>query len=596
MLHFSLRKNNTGAEFIETDLSGKSLLEASKLNKDCAFTQEERIAFNLLGKLPQSVETLDEQAARYYQQYQQKDTALEKNIYLAAVHDHNETLFYKLIKDHLVEMLPIVYTPTVGDAVEKFSHQLRRMRGLYLAYPDRDHMEEMLDNRLNPEVDLIVVTDGEGVLGIGDQGIGGMDISIAKLMVYTLCGGINPHRVLPIQLDVGTNNQALLDDPMYLGWRHPRITGQEYDDFIDNFVQTVRKKFPNIYLHWEDFGRDNARRNLERYRDKMCTFNDDMQGTGATALACILSALTATSAKLADQRIVVFGAGTAGVGIVDQIYRGMRADGMSEEDARSRFWLIDRAGLLIADMPGLMPFQLPYARKRSELANWTLTNSTMISLYDVIKNTKATVLIGCSTVFGAFNEVIVKTMAENLERPIIMPLSNPTTKSEATPQELYDWTDGKALIAAGSPFEPINFKGQKIPVAQSNNAYIFPGLGLGIIAAKATRCTDGMLSAACHALSACSPVRKDKNAPILPPLTQAFDVSRQIALAVAQQARKEGVAQIAANADLEIAINNLQWEPKYYPYQKVAAQKSGNKFLAQLLLFFKKWLKSPIDV
>ena len=342
MLYFNLTKNATGNDVLETDLTGKYLLEASKLNKGCAFSQEERVAFNLLGKLPNRVETLEEQVSRYYQQYQNKDSNLEKNVYLNAVHDSNETLFYKLISEHLVEMLPIIYTPTVGEAVEQFSHELRRMRGLYLSYPDRAHMDQMLDNRMNPEVDLIVVTDGEGVLGIGDQGIGGMNISIAKLMVYTLCGGIHPHRVLPIQLDVGTNNKKLLEDPMYLGWRHERISGKEYDDFIDTFVQAVRRKFPNIYLHWEDFGRDNARRNLERYRGEMCTFNDDMQGTGATALACVLSALTATNAKLTDQRIVMFGAGTAGVGITDQIYQVMRQQGLTEQEARSRFWMIDR--------------------------------------------------------------------------------------------------------------------------------------------------------------------------------------------------------------------------------------------------------------
>ncbi len=566
MLHFKTITDEQGT-FIETDLKGKALLEASKLNKGCAFTHEERLAFNLLGKLPHRVETLEEQVERYYHQYCSKPTNLGKNIYLHAVHDNNETLFYKLIDTHLVNMLPIIYTPTVGEAVEKFSHQFRRSRGLYLSYPDRNHMASMLDNRLNPEVDLIVVTDGEGVLGIGDQGIGGMDICIAKLMVYTICAGVNPHRVLPIQLDVGTNNETLLNDPMYLGWRHPRISGVEYDDFIDHFVKTVRHKFPNVYLHWEDFGRENARRNLERYRDKMCTFNDDMQGTGATALACVLSALTATGGALKDQKIVMFGAGTAGVGIADQIYRALREEGLNEQEARAHFWLIDRNGLLVEDQRELAPFQQPYARSKSDLANWPLESTTIIDLLTVIQHVQPTILIGCSTVFGAFNETIVKTMAHFVERPIIMPLSNPTIKAEATPHDLFTWTQGKALIAAGSPYDPINWNEKIISFAQSNNAYIFPGLGLGILAARASRCTDGMIGAACRALSRNAPVRQDPTAPILPPLDQIFDVSQEIALAVAEQARKEKVASVADDVDLKRRINELRWEPRYFPYR-----------------------------
>ena len=567
MFEFKLIKNENGELVIETELTGSDLLSTPKLNKGCAFTQEERERFGLLGLLPTQVETLEQQAARMYVQYHEHHTNLGKNIYLNVLHDYNETLFYKLTSQHLAEMLPIIYTPTVGDAVQRFSTEHRKARGLYINYPDRNKMSEILDNRLPTDVDLSVVTDGEAVLGIGDQGIGGINISSAKLMVYTLCGGINPHRVLPIQLDVGTNNQHLLNDPMYLGWRHERITGNEYDDFIDQFVQTLIKKFPHILLHWEDVGRDNARRILSKYRDQICTLNGDMQATGVVALACVLSGVIASGTPLRDHRIVILGAGTAGIGIADQIYGAMLREGLSDEEARARFWLVDKTGLLTTQA-ALLPFQQPYARKSEEVNQWQVLNPSNIELFDVVKKVKPTILIGCSTAAGAFNEDIVKYMASHVKRPIIMPLSNPNSLAEAKPDDLLKWTDAKAIIAMGSPYPDVFYNQTWYRIAQSNNAFAFPGIGLGAIAVKAKHITDDMLSAATEALGACSPVNQDKMAPLLPKLAEAKMVSFNVALAVAQQACKEGLARVGNDSDLKELIKKTIWEPQYYPYRK----------------------------
>lgn len=569
MFEFKTIYNNEGSvSHIETSLTGNDLLSTSKLNKGCAFTHEERETFGLTGLLPFQVETLEQQVARMYVQYHEHHSNLGKNIYLNVLHDYNETLFYKLASQHLEEMLPIIYTPTVGEAVQRFSMEHRKAKGLYISYPQRHQMEQILDNYAPPEVDLTVVTDGEAVLGIGDQGIGGINISSAKLMVYTLCGGINPNKVLPIQLDVGTNNPHLLNDPMYLGWRHERISGQEYDDFIQTFVQTITKKFPNIFLHWEDFGRDNARRILSRYRNEICTFNGDMQGTGVVALSCVLAGAIASGIPLQDHRIAILGAGTAGVGIADQICDALKRVGLSEEEARRCFWLIDRPGLL-TDNVSLLGFQQPYARKSTDTANWELRDPKHIGLYDVVKNARPTILIGCSTVAGAFNEEIVKLMASQVERPIIMPLSNPNSLAEAKPEDLLKWTEGKAIIATGSPFPNVNVNGVWHRIAQSNNALAFPGIGLGAIAVKAKHFSDDMLWAATEALANCSPVNQDKMSPLLPKLCEAKMVSQSVALAVAEQARKEGLAQVPDHIDLKDAIKKAMWEPVYHPYRKV---------------------------
>ncbi|MDP1573731.1 MAG: NAD-dependent malic enzyme [Coxiellaceae bacterium] len=561
--------DENGNAFMSVQQRSYELLRDPKLNKGSAFTNEERIAFKLDGRLPNLVETLDQQVARCYRQFCEKESALQKNIYLNSLHDNNETLFYAVLQKYLKEMLPIVYTPTVAEAVETFSLELRRSRGLFIAYPDIDRVEDILDQRMNEDVDLILVTDGEGVLGIGDWGIGGMHICIGKLMVYTACSGLYPHRVLPIQLDTGTNNEALLKDPEYLGWRHPRVTGKEYEVFIDKFVKAVQKKFPHVYLHWEDFGRDNARKNLLRYRDEMATFNDDMQGTGATALACVLSGMVAKKENIKDQRVVFLGAGTAGCGIADQFYQAMVASGLSEADARKNFWLVDRQGLLLKNMDNLAFFQEPYARDPEEVKSWHRDAVDHISLLDVVRNVKPTILVGCSTVRGAFTEAVVKSMAENCERPIILPLSNPTDHCEATAEQLMHWTDGKVLMALGSPFDPVNFKGKIYPVSQSNNAFVFPGIGRGVIASKATRVSDEMIFAACEALSLVSPARKDPMAPLLPDIANAADAADSIALAVAEKAREQGLSQVDKNADFVKILAEQKWEPKYLPYKAV---------------------------
>lgn len=570
MYKYKVVKDSEGkVKHIETSLTGTALLNFPTLNKGNAFSFAERRAFGLLGKLPDYVSTLEEQVENCYIQYCNIQNDLARHIYLTSLLDRNEVLFYKLVNKYLIEMLPIVYTPTVGLAVEKYSSEFRRPRGLYIAYPDQEYMDEILENSTNHEVDLILVTDGEGVLGIGDQGIGGMAISVGKLMVYTLCAGIDPKRVLPVQLDVGTNNEQLLNDPLYLGWRHTRISGKEYDDFIARFIAMVQRKFPNAYVHWEDLGKENAQRVLKQYRDKICTFNDDMQGTGAVTLAGLLSAMKALDQKISEQRIVIHGAGTAATGIAEQIMDAMMREGLTEEQARSRFWLLGRHGLLRAESTTIADFQRSFARSREQLADWEIENPDMISLYDVVKNVKPTILIGCSTATGAFNEAVVKEMYKHTSHPIIFPLSNPTSKSEAHPKDLIEWTDGNALIATGSPFAPIEYKNRTYVISQSNNAYIFPGLGLGVIAAKAHRVTDGMIWAACDKLSECAPISDDKFAPLLPPLTEVQEISKKIALAVALKAREEGVAQVSAEVDLAKAVEENFWQPEYHPFVRV---------------------------
>ncbi|OGT26314.1 MAG: NAD-dependent malic enzyme [Gammaproteobacteria bacterium RIFCSPLOWO2_02_FULL_42_14] len=564
---YQIKLDEQGKPYVSVTLRGNPLLQNPKLNKGSAFSREERSALHLNGRLPQHIETLEEQVVRCYAQYQEKKTDLQKNIYLNSLHDENEILFYQLLLAHLGEMLPIVYTPTVGDAVQTFSLELRRPRGIFLAYPDIDHVETILDERINPELDIILVTDGEGVLGIGDWGIGGIHISIGKLMVYTACSGLNPNRVLPMVLDVGTNNAKLLNDPQYLGWRHQRITGKEYDQFIDKFVRAVQKKFPQVYLHWEDFGRDNARKNLERYRKEMATFNDDMQGTGATVLACILSGMVAKKQNIKDQRVVFLGAGTAGCGIADQICQAMVNAGLSEAAARKNFWMVDRFGLLLQNSHDLQPFQAPYARDSKEIAAWKVVDKNKITLSEVVDNMHPTILIGCSTMQGAFTESIVKSMSAHCDRPIILPLSNPTSHCEATAEDLMHWTDGNVMMALGSPFPPVNFKGKIYPVSQSNNAFVFPGLGRGVIVSKAKWVTDEMIFAACEALSLASPARKDPMAPLLPDLATAADVANSIALAVANKAREQGLSRVDPSVDFKKLLADEKWAPKYYPYR-----------------------------
>ena len=530
------------------------LLGAPALNKGTAFTNEERTRLDLHGLLPPYVETLGEQVVRAYQAYQRKADDLERHIYLRALQDTNEVLFYGLLLEHIEEMAPIVYTPVVAQGCRQFSEIYRRPRGLFISYPLRDAIPTLLRNRPNREVDVIVVTDGERILGIGDQGAGGLGIPIGKLALYTLFGGIHPARTLPIVLDVGTNNPELLRDPGYLGWRHERIAGEEYFDFVDRFVEAVKQELPATCLQWEDFAMPHARPILERYRDQLLTFNDDIQGTAAVALAAILSAAGVTGSSIKDQQIVILGAGSAGIGVADYLREEMVASGASEQEACSRIWIVNRGGLLHTGRTDLSPGQRAYAQPAEH---------GPIGLADVIGKAGATILIGLSTDRGAFTESIVREMARQVPRPIIFPLSNPTEKSEATPADLIRWTDGRALVATGSPFAPVSYGGRSIPIAQCNNVYIFPAVGLGVMASRARRVTDGMLLAAARALALNSPARQDPDASLMPPLRELRGVAIQIALAVGLEAQRAGVAPATTVEELERRVKSSQWSPAY---------------------------------
>ena len=541
---------------------GMDLLNRQGLNKGTAFTDAERAALGLHGLLPPHVETLDQQAVRAYEAYQRKTEDLERHIYLRALQDTNDVLFYRLLLDHIEEMTPMVYTPVVAAACQQFSHIYRRPRGLFISYPLRDAIPALLSSRPNPDVDVIVVTDGERILGIGDQGAGGLGIPIGKLSLYTLVGGIRPERTLPIVLDVGTNNTERLKDPEYLGWRHERITGQAYFDFIDQFVQAVKHELPNTCLQWEDFATPHARPILERYRDQLLTFNDDIQGTAAVALGAILGAVKVAGRPLKDQQLVMLGAGSAGIGVADLLRAAMRDAGLSDDDARRHFWIVDKDGLLHSERTDLTDEQRVYAQPRDRVSGW-FSGRNSIGLADVIGKIDATILIGLSTARGAFTESVVHEMARKVERPIIFPLSNPTSKSEATADDLIRWTDGRALVATGSPFAPVALGGRKIPIAQCNNIFIFPAMGLGVVAAGARRVTDSMILAAARALGEKSPALRDPAASLLPALQQLRDVAAHIATAVGRQAQRDGVAPKISDAELAARVAETQWAPAY---------------------------------
>lgn len=554
----------TQEKYIETSIRGKSLLTTPQLNKGTAFSEEERQQFHLTGKLPHRIETLEEQLNRAWLQLENYESPLQKNIYLNNLHDKNQVLFYALIRAHLRALIPIIYTPTVGVAVQAFSREYRQARGLYISHMDQDNIEQILENRSNPEIDLIVVTDGEGVLGIGDQGVGGMDIPVAKLMVYSACGGIDPTRTLPIFLDVGTDNQELLEDPLYLGCRHNRIYTQEYDQFIHKFVSKIKKLFPHIFLHWEDFGRNNARRILNHYQNKLCTFNDDIQGTGAVTLAALLSASKVTKIPLTQQRIVLYGAGTAGTGICDQIVDAMIRMGLTPEEAHARFWLVDRQGLLVDDDPSLTPAQKPYARKACEISE---KNQKPVQLIDVVQMFKPTVLIGCSAQAGHFTQEIIESMAKYCDRPIIFPLSNPTECCEAQPVDMIQWTEGRALIATGTAFGTVHYQNRIMIIAQCNNALAFPGLGLGLITVRAKQLSSELLWAAAQAISDLSPSQEDSFLPILPSIEQSEMVAKHVAIAVAKKAIELGLATRHQDRDIEQLIHSNYWTPTYLPFR-----------------------------
>jgi malate dehydrogenase (oxaloacetate-decarboxylating) len=548
------------------------LLNRQGLNKGTAFTEEERRKFGLHGLLPPHVESLEEQVVRAYEAYRRKDDDLERHIYLRALQDTNEVLFYRLLLDHIEEMTPIVYTPVVALACQQFSHIYRRPRGLFISYPLRDSIPALLRNGPNPKVDVIVVTDGERILGIGDQGAGGLGIPIGKLSLYTLIGGIRPERTLPIVLDVGTNNKERLNDPEYLGWRHERITGQAYFDFVDQFVQAVKQELPGACLQWEDFATPHARPILHRYRDELLTFNDDIQGTAAVALGAVLGAVKVTGKSLKDQQIVMLGAGSAGIGVADGLREAMKGEGLSEQETRSHFWIVDRDGLVHSGRKDLTPEQSVYAQPEDRVSGWPRTSNGHIGLADVIAKIEATILIGLSTVGGAFTEPVVREMARKVERPIIFPLSNPTTKSEAKADDLIRWTDGRALVATGSPFAPVSHGGRTIPIAQCNNIFIFPAMGLGVVASGARRVTDAMMLAAARALAGNSPALKDSSASLLPPLTDIRRVAAQIAIAVGLEAQKDALAPKLAEEELRQRVMAAQWTPAYpFSWQKTSS-------------------------
>ncbi len=548
---------------------GMDLLNHQLLNKSTAFTDEERSQFGLQGLLPPHIESLEQQVFRAYGAYKRKDDDLERHIYLRALQDTNEVLFYRLLLDHIEEMTPMVYTPVVALACQQFSHIYRKPRGLFISYPLRDSIPALLRNRPNPNVDVIVVTDGERILGIGDQGAGGLGIPIGKLSLYTLIGGIRPERTLPIVLDVGTNNAERLNDPEYLGWRHERITGQAYFDFVDQFVQAVKQELPNTCLQWEDFATPHARPILQRYRDDLLTFNDDIQGTASVALGAILGAVKVAGKSLKDQQIVMFGAGSAGIGVADGLRAAIKGEGLSEQEARSHFWFVDKDGLLHSGRKDLSPEQSVYAQPEARVAGWPRTANGQIGLADVIGKIEATILIGLSTAGGAFSEPIVGEMARKVQRPIIFPLSNPTDKSEAKADDLIRWTDGRALVATGSPFAPVSYGGRTIPIAQCNNVFIFPAMGLGVVASGASRVTDAMMLAAARTLGGNSPALKDSSASLLPRLTDIRRVAAEIAIAVGIEAQKNGVAPKLAEDELRRRVIATQWNPAYPPFADI---------------------------
>jgi len=543
------------------------VLSDPRLNRGTAFSYADRHALGLTGLVPPARFSLDQQVARVYAQYQRQPDDLAKNVLLTEIHDRNEVLFYRLLITHLAEMLPIVYTPTISQAIKSYSLEYRRPRGIYLSVDHPELIEESLraTGLESDEVDMVVATDAGAILGIGDWGVGGMRIAVGKLAVYTAAGGINPDRTIAVMLDVGTDRQSLLDDPLYLGNRHPRVAADEYDRFLDAFVDAVSRLFPHAMLHWEDIGQANARRLLDRYRDKLLTFNDDIQGTGAVNLAAVLAAVRATGTGLRDHRIVVYGAGTAGTGIADQLRAQMVTDGLSEADAHTRFWAVDRHGLITSAMSGLSDAQRRCARETAELTGWRQDDAPGgISLAQVVAMVHPTILIGTSTRSGAFTQEIVTEMAAHVSRPVILPMSNPTELAEANPADLIKWTNGQALIATGSPFDSVDYDGIRYVIGQANNALVFPGIGLGVVASRAAKVTDGMLAAAAHAVAGLTDTSA-RGAPLLPPVEALRDTSVAVGAAVARAAEREGVARAALDTDLSSYVRSLMWEPTYQP-------------------------------
>jgi malate dehydrogenase (oxaloacetate-decarboxylating) len=569
-------KDESGDDVVDVALSGASLLEDPLLNKGSGFPADERRLFNLEGLLPPHISTWEEQLLRTYGNFTAKSADIDRHVFLTSLQDRNETLFYGLIQTHIREMMPIIYTPVVGEACRHYSRMYRRPRGLYLSYPDRDRMDTMLANVPHAEVEVIVVTDGERILGLGDLGMNGMGIPIGKLSLYTLCAGIHPAVTLPIVLDVGTNNQELLGDPLYLGWRHERVRGAEYDAFIERFVSAVKKRWPLVLLQWEDFAKGNAARLLEKYQNQLCTFNDDIQGTGAVSAAGVMAAVRALGGKMLDQRVVILGAGSAAMGIGDQIVMAMLQEGgdgaAALAAARSKIWLVDSQGLVSLDRENLEPGKKRFAQFPSRMADWTVANRGRIDFAETVRYACPTILIGTSAQPGVFTKEIVLEMERHSPRPIIFPLSNPTSKCEATPEDLLAWTEGRALVATGSPYSPVTVGNKIRVIGQCNNAYIFPGMGLGVTASGARRVTDEMFFAAARTLADLSPAIQDPDASLFPDLSTIRDVSYQVALSVAQMAQSQGHADPLPIKELERRVRAKTWIPRYARYRLGAGE------------------------
>jgi len=561
---------NISSQLVETNLSGYELLNDPLLNKGTAFTDAERDVFDLHGLLPPHIAALDYQVKRRLDAFNGLRSDIERYVFLRGLQDSNETLFYALLTRNIEEMMPIVYTPTVGVGCQLFSHIFRKPRGLFLSVPHKDAIRRILAHPRFDRIEAIVVSDGERILGLGDQGAGGMGIPIGKLSLYTACAGLHPATTLPIILDVGTDNQQHLRDPLYIGWQHERVRGSDYDDFVSAFVDAVRERWPHVLLHWEDFAIGNANRLLSRYRDRLCTFNDDIQGTAAIAVGTLLSAMNVTGVPLREQRVAVLGAGSAGTGICALLLRAMVEAGIGEKQARECFYLVDKPGLLIEGMTGLLPFQADFAQNHNRVAGWTLETPGLIGLADVISNAHPTVLIGTSGQARGFAESVVRTMARNVQRPVIFPLSNPTERSEANPADLDAWTEGRAVIATGSPFPPIKRNGKEFRIDQNNNAYVYPGIGLGVIAVRARRISDAMFLAAAKAIAELSPAKRNPRANLLAPLVDIRKLSFHVALAIALQAQTEGFADACSEEETSVAIRARMWEPVYASYRRIA--------------------------
>lgn len=553
---------NTLDRTVAVPFTGPTLLGTPLLNKGTAFSPQERDALHLQGLLPQQVETIEQQAQRAYHQYQACTGDLEKHVLLRSIQDFNETLFYRLVDDHIDEMLPIIYTPTVGKACQEFSRIYRSHRGVFINIADSDRLDEILNNVTKDHVKVIVVSDCERILGLGDQGVGGMGIPIGKLSLYTACGGISPAYTLPVVLDVGTDNPKLLADPLYFGRREKRIRGAEYDAFLQAFVEGIQRRWPDAILQFEDFALTNAMPLLARYRDQLCCFNDDIQGTAAVTVGTLLAACKVKGQRLSDQTVAFVGAGSAGCGIAEQIIAAMQLEGLTPEKARSQVYLLNSKGLLTDRQPDLYDFQQRLAHSSDALEHWTFSGQWP-SLQEVVSNAKPTVLIGVSGKADLFTQEVIQTMYAHCPKPIIMPLSNPTSQIEAHPKDILQWTEGQALVATGSPFLPIEMDGKTFPIAQCNNSYIFPGIGLGAIASKATRITDGMLMASAQALAESAGAGQ-----MLPPLRDVQAVSKRIALAVGQAAQRDGVAPPLTDEALQTSIEAHFWKPVYRHYAR----------------------------